>query len=209
MSENYISTIANEKIYPIIRCKDADKTVEIAKALINGGIKILEINVENPSIYEAIKEISGYATVCAGGIITATQADYAFKNGAKLFASPIFHMNLIKISKNLGIPFIAGTTTANEAYTAWKSRIPLIKIFPAEAMGGIAYIENILRQMPFLNLMPMGDIKLRDVVSYLNAGACAVGVGRDFYQGFTPREITNRTKEILTEVRDFTEWNKK
>ena len=132
-----------------------------------------------------------------------------FKNGAKLFASPIFHMNLIKISKNLGIPFIAGTTTANEAYTAWKSRIPLIKIFPAEAMGGIAYIENILRQMPFLNLMPMGDIKLKDVVSYLNAGACAVGVGRDFYQGFTPREITNRTKEILTEVRDFTEWNKK
>ena len=209
MSENYISTIAKDKVYPIIRCKEADQVVEISKALIDGGIRVLEINVETVEIYEAIKEISKYATVCAGGIITATQADYAFKNGAKLFASPIFHMNLIKISKNLGIPFIAGTTTANEAYTAWKSRIPLIKIFPTEAMGGIAYIENILRQMPFLNLMPMGDIKLRDVVSYLNAGACAVGVGRDFYQGFTPREITNRTKEILTEVRDFTEWKKK
>lgn len=209
MSENYISTIAKDKVYPIIRCKEADQVVEISKALIDGGIRVLEINVETVEIYEAIKEVSKYATVCAGGIITATQADYAFKNGAKLFASPIFHMNLIKISKNLGIPFIAGTTTANEAYTAWKSRIPLIKIFPAEAMGGIAYIENILRQMPFLNLMPMGDIKLRDVVSYLNAGACAVGVGRDFYQGFTPKEITNRTKEILTEVRDFTEWNKK
>ena len=159
MSENYISTIANEKIYPIIRCKDADKTVEIAKALINGGIKILEINVENPSIYEAIKEISGYATVCAGGIITSTQADYAFKNGAKLFASPIFQMSLVKISKNLRIPFIAGTSTANEAYSAWKSRIPLIKLFPADAMGGTQYIENILRQMPFLNLMPTGNIK--------------------------------------------------
>ena len=209
MSENYISTIAKEKIYPIIRCKDADQTVEIAKALIEGGIKVLEINVENVSIYEAINEISKHATVCAGGIITSMQADYAFKNGAKLFASPIFHMNLVKISKNLGIPFIAGTTTANEAYTAWKSRIPLIKIFPAEAMGGTSYIENILRQMPFLNLMPTGDIKLRDVVSYLNAGARAVGVGRDFYQGFTPKEITNRTKEILTEIKDFTEWNKK
>ena len=209
MSENYISTIAKEKIYPIIRCKDADQTVEIAKALIEGGIKVLEINVENVSIYGAINEISKHATVCAGGIITSMQADYAFKNGAKLFASPIFHMNLVKISKNLGIPFIAGTTTANEAYTAWKSRIPLIKIFPAEAMGGTSYIENILRQMPFLNLMPTGDIKLRDVVSYLNAGARAVGVGRDFYQGFTPKEITNRTKEILTEIKDFTEWNKK
>ena len=209
MSENYISTIANEKIYPIIRCKDADKTVEIAKALINGGIKILEINVENPSIYEAIKEISGYATVCAGGIITSTQADYAFKNVAKLFASPIFQMSLVKISKNLRIPFIAGTSTANEAYSAWKSRIPLIKLFPAEAMGGTQYIENILRQMPFLNLMPTGNIKLADVVSYLNAGATAVAVGRDFYQGFTPNEITDRTKEILIEVKDFVKWNQK
>ena len=209
MSENYISTIAQEKVYPIIRCKDADKTVEIAKALINGGIKVIEINVENPSIYEAIQEVSKFANVCAGGIITSTQADYAFKSGAKLFASPIFQMSLVKISKNLRIPFIAGTSTANEAYNAWKSRIPLIKLFPAEAMGGTQYIENILRQMPFLNLVPTGNIKLADVVSYLNAGATAVGVGRDFYQGFTPSEITDRTKEILTEVKDFTKWNQK
>ena len=209
MSENYISTIAKEKIYPIIRCQDAEQTLEIAKALVEGGIRVLEINVENPSIYEVIKEVSKIATVCAGGIITSTQADYAFRYGAKLFASPIFNMNLVKISKNLRIPFIAGTTTANEAYNAWKSRIPLIKIFPAEAMGGAAYIENILRQMPFLNLMPMGNIKLSEVVSYLNAGAVSVGVGRDFYLGFTPKEITDRTKEILREIKDFSEWNKK
>ena len=177
--------------------------------MIEGRIYVLEINVENIEIYEAIKEVSKYATVCAGGIITATQADFAFQNGAKLFASPIFHMNLVKISKNLKIPFIAGTTTANEAYNAWKSRIPLIKIFPAEAMGGVEYIESILRQMPFLNLMPTGNIKLRDVVSYLNTGAKAVGVGRDFYQEFTAKEITSRTKEILNEVKDFTSWNKK
>lgn len=209
MSENYISKIAEEKIYPIIRCQDAERTVEIAKALADGGIKILEINVENASIYEAINEVSKYVTVCAGGIITSTQADYAFQNGAKMFASPIFHMNLVKISKNLRIPFIAGTTTANEAYNAWKSRIPLIKIFPAEAMGGVSYVENILRQMPFLNLMPTGNIKLADVVSYLKAGSKAVGVGRDFYLGFTPKEITSRTKEILNEIKDFSEWNKR
>ena len=70
-------------------------------------------------------------------------------------------------------------------------------------------IENILRQMPFLNLMPTANIKLAEVVSYLNAGAVSVGVGRDFYQGFTPKEITFRTKEILLEVKDFAKWNKK
>lgn len=209
MSENYISAIAKEKIFPIIRCKDKDETIDIAKALVEGGIKVLEINVENPSIYEAIQEVSKFTTVCAGGIITSTQADYALQSGAKLFTSPIFQMSLVKISKNLRIPFIAGATTANEAYSAWKSRIPLIKIFPAEAMGGEAYVENILRQMPFLNLMPMGNIKLSEVVSYLKAGAAAVGVGRDFYQGFTANEITKRTKEIINEVKDFSQWSKR
>ena len=207
MSEYYLNIIARDRVYPIIRDKNPKRTIETAKALIDGGIRLLEINVESPEIYEAIKEVSKYATVCAGGIITATQADFAFQCGAKLFASPIFQMNMVKISKNLRIPFIAGTTTANEAYNAWKARIPLIKIFPAEAMGGTQYIENILRQMPFLNLMPTGDIKLENVISYLRAGAVAVGVGRDFYHGFTPDEITKRTQEILTEIRDFQNGN--
>ena len=209
MSENYLSLVAKDKVYPIIRCKEAEQAVKISRALVEGGVRVLEINVESPEIYGAIKEVSQYATVCAGGIITATQADLAFQSGAKLFASPIFQMNLVKISKNLRIPFIAGVTTASEAYNAWKSRIPIIKLFPAAAMGGTQYIENILRQMPFLNLMPTGDIKLSEVVSYLNAGAIAVGVGRDFYLGLSPDEITARTKEIITEVKDFTKWNKK
>ncbi len=209
MVENCLNIIAEDKVYPIIRCADADRAVEIAKALVEGGIKVLEINVENISIYKAIEEVSKYASVCAGGIITSYQAEAALQAGAKLFASPIFQMSLVKISKNLRVPYIAGTSTANEAYNAWKSRIQLIKLFPVEAMGGVQYIENILRQMPFLHLMPTANIKLSEVVTYINAGAAAVGVGRDFYQGFTAKEITQRAKEILSEVRDYTKWSKK
>ena len=90
-----------------------------------------------------------------------------------------------------------------------KSRIPLIKVFPAEAMGDVRYIEDILRQMPFLNLLPMGNIKLNEVVTYIKAGAIAVGVGRDFYQGFEPKAITARTKDILKEIRDYKKWTNK
>ena len=118
-------------------------------------------------------------------------------------------MSLIKISKNKRVPFIAGATTANEAYNAWKSRIPLIKIFPTEAMGGVRYIEDILRQMPFLNLLPMGNIKLNEVVTYIKAGAVAVGVGRDFYQGFEPKAVTARTRDILKEIREYEKWQKR
>ena len=209
MSENCIQLIKEDKVYPIIRSKDADLAIETARALIDGGIRVLEINVDNPSLYSAISEVSKFAKVCAGGIITSLQADAAFESGAQLISSPIFQMNMVKISKNKRIPFIAGASTANEAYNAWKSRIPLIKLYPTDAMGGVKYIEDILRQMPFLNLMPMGNIKLNEVVTYIKAGASAVGVGRDFYLGFTPKEITARTKEILSEVRDFAEWIKK
>ena len=209
MSDNCIEIIKEDKVYPIIRSKDADLAVETARALVEGGIRVLEINVDNPSLYSAISEVSKFAKVCAGGIITSLQADAAFESGAQLISSPIFQMNMVKISKNKRIPFIAGASTANEAYNAWKSRIPLIKLYPTDAMGGVKYIEDILRQMPFLNLMPMGNIKLNEVVTYIKAGAAAVGVGRDFYLGFTPKEITSRTKEILSEVKDFSEWIKK
>ena len=209
MSENFIQMISEDRIYPIIRCKDAKFAVDTAKALVDGGIRILEMNVEHPEIYGAIEEVSKFANVCAGGIITSMQADAALNAGAAMFSSPIFQMSLIKISKNKRVPFIAGATTANEAYNAWKSRIPLIKLFPTEAMGGARYIEDILRQMPFLNLMPMGNIKINEVVTYIKAGATAVGVGRDFYQGFTPKEITMRTKDILKVIKECSKWNKK
>lgn len=203
MSMNLIKLISEEKIYPIIRCKDALKAEDIANALIEGGIKVLEINIENPSLYEVIEKVSQKAVVCAGSIITNLQASQACQSGAKLFSSPIFQMNMVKISKNIGVPFIAGTSTANEAYTAWKSRIPLIKLYPVTAMGGVQYFEELTRQMPFLNLMPMGNIKLSEVKDYIKCGATAVGVGRDFYETLSLNDITNKAKNILGELKEL------
>ena len=201
MSENYIEIIKQDKLFPIIRTKESEEAIEISKALVEGGIRILEINVENPTLYKAIAEISKFATVCAGGIITSMQADAAFECGAKMIASPIFQMNMVKITKNKRVPFIAGASTANEAYIAWKSRIPLIKIFPVTALGGVQYIEDILRPMPFLNLMPMGHIQLSEVMDYIRVGAKAVGVGRNFYEDLSNAEITTRAKEILSKIK--------
>ena len=202
MNKNVMKLISEEKIYPIVRSKNAKQAIDVAHALIDGGIKVLEIVVENPSLYESIDEISKDVVVCAGGIITQQQAEQAINSGAKLFSSPIYQMNIVKISKNRKMPFIAGASTPNEAYEAWKSRVPLIKIFPVTALGGVQYIEDILRPMPFLNIMPMGHIKLKDVPAYIKAGAKAVGVGRDFYQDVSYSEITKKAEEILNILRN-------
>lgn len=203
MQENLIKKISQEKIYPIIRCQDAQSAIDMANALIEGGIKVLEINVENYSLYEAIHEVSKHATVAAGGIITAQQADLAVDAGAQVLSSPIFQMNMVKISKDKQIPFIACASTSNEAYNAWKTRVPLIKIFPAKALGGVLYIEDLLRPMPFLNIMPSGNILLSEVPDYIKAGAVAVGVGRSFYEDSNFAQVTKKAKNIIQRLKDL------
>ena len=64
MKKNVMELISEEKIYPIVRNKDAQKAIDIAHALIEGGIKVMEITIENPSLYSAITEISKDAIVC-------------------------------------------------------------------------------------------------------------------------------------------------
>ncbi len=201
MNKNLIKELSEEKLYPIIRQSDPKKAEDIALALIDGGVKVLEINVENSKIYEVISRVSKKANVCAGSIITTWQANAAFEAGATMFSSPIFQMNMVKISKSIGVPFIAGATTASEAYVAWKSRIPLIKIFPTTALGGVRYIEDILRQMPFLNVMPMGNIKCDEISDYIDAGAVAVGIGRDLCDDKIDK-IPDKTKKILEDIKN-------
>lgn len=199
-NDTLIKIMKEQKIFPVLRGKDKVKMVETVRALAKAGIKIVEINIDSPEIFEAIEEISNEIIVCAGGIITSFQADVAIQVGARVFSSPIFQTNLLKISKSRKIPYIAGTSTANEAYDAWKSRIPLIKLYPITAMGGTMYLEDILRPMPFLNIMPAGNIKLSQVKDYIKAGATAVAVGRDIYDGFTFEEITQRVSSVLKEL---------
>ena len=203
MTENLIKVLSDEKICPIIRSSKADEVISIANALKDGGINAVEIIMDNSEIYKAIEKISNDLTICAGGIITSSQAEAAISSGAKIISSPIFSMNLVKLSKDKEVPFIAGVSTVNEAYTAWKARIPLIKIYPITAMGGAKYVENILRPMSFLNLMPSGNIKLEEVKSYIKAGATVVGVGRDLYEGRKLAEITEKAKNILEELRNI------
>lgn len=200
MNENLINVLSKQKFLPILRCNDPVLMSDRAKALIDSGIKVLEINVENPKIYKVIEDVSKYVNVCAGGIITSLQAEAALLSGAKILSSPIFSMNLVKISKDKQIPYIAGTSTANEAYNAWKARIPLIKIYPITAMGGAMYIEDLLRPMPFLNVMPLGNVKIDEIMSYINAGASVVGIGRDLYDGYSFSEITKRVKKLINDL---------
>lgn len=201
MKINLIEELKKNKIFPIIRSKDPQEIIGYSNAIIDGGLNIIEINVGDSKVYNAIEHLSKSAIICAGGIITSVQAQIAIDCGAKIISSPIFSTSLVKISKDRHIPFIAGTSTANEAYQAWQARVPVVKVFPAAALGGVEYIENILRPMPFLNIIAQGNVKLNEVKAYLNAGAIAVGIGRNLTAGSCAEAITQRTKQFLDSLK--------
>ncbi len=201
MNKNLIELLGEEKVFPIIRSNKQDVIVNTAEAFIDAGIKILEINIDSPDTFKAIQKIADKAAICAGGIITSFQAQAAIDCGAKILSSPIFQMNLVKISKDRRIPLIAGASTANEAYMAWKARVPLIKLYPITAMGGVLYVEDLLRPMPFLKVLVQGNVKINEAQAYLKAGAYAVGIGRDLYENRSYSEITKRASYLLEKAR--------
>ena len=197
---NVIKEIIDNKIFGVVRADDTKRAVEIANAYIEAGLKIIEMNTN----IEAIKEIAQNnkdAFIAAGGIITSNQAHQAIEVGAKLLVSPILQMNLVKLSSGYKIPLILTATTPNEAYTAWKARIPLIKIYPVKDLGGKTYIEDLLRPMKFLNVMPTGSIDIDDIKGYLDCGASAVALGRQLYKDKTYNEIVETTKLALEKVK--------
>ncbi len=202
--KNPVNEILKNRIVSVIRAESAREATEKAKAMIEGGIKVFEITVEKGKLLPAVEELckNKDITVMAGGIITAMRAQECINKGAQAIVSPVFQGSLLKFCLGQKIPHIATVSTPNEAYSAWKSRIPIIKIFPAKSMGHVEYIEDILRPMPFLNLMPSGGITLDDFTQYLNAGAVAVGMGRCLYKNADSlSEITQRAKYAVSKLK--------
>lgn len=205
MNTNVIKEILKEKIHAVVRVSDANKVIEITQALVKGGIKIVEIIVDNSAIVDAIRYLNATEKViiAAGGIITQRQASSAIAAGSKIIVSPVFQMNLVRLCQSNQVPLIMTATTPNEAYSAWKARTPLIKIYPTRPMGGATYVEDLLRPMPFLNIIATGNIDIDDFTDYLDAGARAVGIGRSLYKDASNEEITYRAMKTMESLQSY------
>ena len=196
-----IDYIKQEKIYGIIREDDPEYSYEIARAYLEGGIKFIELNCPC-EVTKRVSELKG-SVVAQGGIITTQQAHIALRNGATIISSPIFQTNLVRFASCYEAFLIPSVTTPNEAYSAWRARMPLIKIYPVAEMGGTEYIRDLVKPMPFLNLLPCGFVKLDEVQGYLKAGAVAVGIGRELNDKKDYKEIVQTVSDVMKMVKKF------
>ena len=101
MNINLLDKLKENKVFPIIRSKDPEQIIKTSRAIIEGGLDVIEINVGDSKVYNAIEKLSKDAIICAGGIITSLQAQIAIDCGAKIISSPVFSTSLVKISKEL------------------------------------------------------------------------------------------------------------
>ena len=165
----------------VVRCDTEDEAVNGVRAVVEGGIKAVEVTFTvpgAPGVIRRIKHDLGESVLLgAGTVLTAEQAEDAVDAGATYLVSPNTDERVIGAAKRLGVPIIPGALTPTEIQRAWDLGADAVKIFPAMATGGPAYIRMLRGPFPSIPLVPTGGVDERNVGEFLKAGAFAVGVG--------------------------------
>ncbi len=167
-------------VMPVMVIKNLDDAVPLAKALVAGGIKVLEITLRTPIALEAIRLISQEvkeAIVGAGTITTPEQLKAAEVAGAVFAISPGLTPVLLRAAKEGNIALIPGISTLSELMVGMEAGLDHFKFFPAEAAGGIPMLKSIAGPIPQVTFCPTGGISPENYNAYLslNNVACVGG----------------------------------
>lgn len=167
-------------VMPVMVIQDLEDAVPLAHALVEGGIKVLEITLRTPIALDAIKlisqEVQG-AIVGAGTITTPEQLAAAEQAGAVFAISPGLTPRLLEAANAGNIALIPGISTLSELMLGMEYGLDHFKFFPAEAAGGIPMLKSIAGPMPNVTFCPTGGISPENYNSYLQLSnvACVGG----------------------------------
>jgi|SRR5690242_1317001 len=168
-------------IVPVVRATSAKQAISAAVAVAAGGITIVEVTMTVPGALDAIsqliKTLGSDVIVGAGTVLDAQGARQCFDAGAEFLVSPGLDLGTIKAANDAGKLIMAGALTPTEVITAWKAGADFVKVFPASAVGGPAYLKALRGPLPQVPLVPTGGVNLNTAADFLRAGASALGVG--------------------------------
>ena len=169
---NIVETLKSAGIIPVIVIEKEEQAVPLAKALVKGGLPVLEVTFRTKAAAGAIAAIKREvpeAIVGAGTILTVEQLKAAKKAGAVFGVAPGFDPVIMEEAKSELFPFCPGIATASELSQALTAGAPMVKFFPAEAAGGVKMIKNLLGAFRFtgVKFMPTGGIKPANLAEYL------------------------------------------
>ncbi len=147
-----------------------EHAVPLANALVEGGIKVLEITLRTSVALDAIKKIKAEvpnAIVGAGTIINLETLDKAIAAGSEFIVSPGVTDSLINAALKTGVPILPGIATSSEVMNLLEKGITEMKFFPAEAAGGIPMVKSIGGPFPQVTFCPTGGVNPKNAADYL------------------------------------------
>ena len=167
-----VETLGKAGIIPVIVIEKEEQAVPLAKALVKGGLPVLEVTFRTTAAAAAIaairKEVPE-AVVGAGTLLTPQMVKDAKAAGAVFGVAPGFDPVVMAAAKAEGLPMCPGIATASELSQALTAGCKMVKFFPAEAAGGVKMIKNLLGAFRFtgVKFMPTGGVKPENVSDYL------------------------------------------
>jgi len=200
---NVVDRIRAIGIIPVVRARSSDDAIRAVEAIRAGGIPILEITMTVPGAVNVIADLARRlgddALIGAGTVLDADGARACIDAGARFVVSPSLDVPTIETCRALDVPVFPGALTPTEIVTAWKAGADAVKVFPAGAVGGAAYLKSIKAPLPQIELIPTGGISLKTAADFIAAGAMALGVGADLVSG-SPAEIAEKARQYVAAV---------
>ena len=157
-------------VMPVVVIDDADDAVPTARALLAGGIGVIELTLRTPAALPAIERVAAEVpdiVIGAGTVTSPDQAKQAADAGAKFLVTPGCTDAVVDACFETGLPFLPGASTVSEAMRLAERGLTALKFFPAEASGGVAYLKSIAGPLPSLKFCPTGGITVASAPSYL------------------------------------------
>jgi 2-dehydro-3-deoxyphosphogluconate aldolase / (4S)-4-hydroxy-2-oxoglutarate aldolase len=179
MTVNLATELTDTRILAVIRGTDTAAAIAAGTALLQEGVRIVEVALTTPNAASAVEALRAAAPagslVGAGTVLTAADVADVAAAGAQFVVTPAVVESIVEAARR-GLPVAAGALTPTEAYTAMRMGASAIKLFPASA-GGPAYLKAVRDPFPDIPFVAVGGVGLDDVPGYLTAGAIAVGIG--------------------------------
>ncbi|MCD4557532.1 bifunctional 4-hydroxy-2-oxoglutarate aldolase/2-dehydro-3-deoxy-phosphogluconate aldolase [Schaalia sp. lx-100] len=156
-------------VIPVVVVDSVDQGINVAHALLAGGITTAEVTFRTAAAPDAIREMSRIdgLNVGAGTVLNVAQAEAAIKAGATYIVSPGFSANVVRYCQEAGVPVLPACTDGTLIMAALEYGLDTVKFFPANIMGGIPAMSSFASVFPQLRFVPTGGVNAQNLAEYL------------------------------------------
>ena len=198
--ESQLRQVLDCGIVAVVRSPDSRQLVEVARALVDGGVSVVEITMSVPGALDVVaqvrKALGDRLLLGAGTILDAETARAALLAGAEYLVAPTLNLDVIRLCRRYDRLVMPGAFTPTEILTAWEAGADIVKVFPADVVGP-AFFKALRGPLPQVRLMPTGGVDLTTAAAFLRAGACCLGVGGQLVE---PRAVAEANFDRIRDL---------